>query len=333
MHVEAGLAIIMVVKIVDTNMQGIVLILVGALLLTVMDGVIKQLLESDLSVLQILAVRSWLVIPFMVLWSWRALPTGALRTNRPALHFVRVVLAFFAPFAFFSALETLPLADATVIFFGATFIMTALSVPFLKEYVGPHRWAAVVVGLVGVVIASDPSGDFWQGGAVLALAASVAYSLSMLITRWMGPGEGAFKQVLYFHAWIGTVSSVYVLANFQPMTLTEVLLIGVVTGLAVAGQLCLTRAFSIAPVGLVAPFEYSAMVWATLIGFFVWGDVPGSLTIIGAGIIVTSGLYLLHREHLQKRREKLVAVEAMEAVPSPIAVPVTLGYGAQKKVD
>lgn len=321
----------MVVKIADTNTQGIVLILFSALLLTMMDGVIKLLLGSDISVLQILAVRSWLIVPLMALWSWRVLPAGALRTKRPAVQFVRVVLAFFAPFLFFSALETLPLADATVIFFGATFIMTALSVPLLKEYVGPHRWAAVVVGLAGVVIAANPSGDFWQGGSVLALLASLSYSLSMLITRWMGPGEGAFKQVLYFHTWVGVVATFFVLAEFRAMSLTEFSMIVVVTGLAVSGHLCLTRAFSIAPVGLIAPFEYSAMVWATLIGFFVWGDVPGALTIIGAGTIVVSGLYLLHREQLQKRRDKLIAAEAAEAAPLPVAVPVTLGYGAQKE--
>lgn len=283
------------------NVQGIALILLGALLLSVMDGVIKILLERGLSVLQILAVRSWLVAPVMLIWAWRTLPNGALRTTRPGLHFVRVLVGFFAPLAFFKALQTMALADATVIFFGTTFLMTALSVPLLKEHVGPHRWGAVIAGFVGVVIAAKPGGDFLQGGAVYALLASLAYAVFMLTTRWMGRqgddlGEGAFKQVLYFHVWVGFVASAFVWTEFRPMTPPEVGWVALAGAFAVAGHLCLTRAFSIAPVGLVAPFEYSAMVWAGLIGFLLWGHVPGWSTVLGASVIVASGVYLLHRE-------------------------------------
>jgi len=308
----------------NNNLQGIVLILLGVLLLTVMDAVVKVLLDDGFSVLQILAVRSWFVVPAMAVWAWRVSSGSILRTKRPALHFVRVVLGFFAPFLFFSSLTTLPLADATVIFFGATFIMTALSVPLLKEYVGPHRWGAVVVGFLGVVVAANPSGDFFQSGAVLAMLSSLSYALFMLITRWMGPGEGAFKQVLYFHAWVGVVASAFVYADFKPMTAGDLGLVVLVSVIAVSGQLCLTRGFSIAPVGVVAPFEYSAMVWASLMGYWLWGDIPGNATIIGAGVIVASGLYLLHRETRLKRPQGALEGDAIEAAPAPIAVPVSV---------
>ena len=298
----------------NNNVQGIVLILLGALFLSVMDAVVKILLDDGFSVLQVLAVRSWFVVPAMALWALWVLPGGALRTTRPGLHFVRVVLGFFA----------LPLADATVIFFGATFIMTALSVPLLKEYVGPHRWGAVVVGFLGVVVAANPSGDFFQSGAVLAMLSSLSYSLFMLITRWMGPGEGAFKQVLYFHSWVGVVASAYVLADFKPMMLGDIGLVVLVSVIAVLGQLCLTRGFSIAPVGVVAPFEYSAMVWAGLMGFWLWGDVPGTATLIGAGIIVASGLYLLHRETRLQRLHGSLDADAVEAAPSPVPAPLAV---------
>jgi len=314
----------MVDRIPNINVQGIVLILLGVLLLTVMDAVVKVLLDDGLSVLQILAVRSWFVVPAMAVWAWRVSSGNILRTKRPALHFLRVVLGFFAPFLFFSSLSTLPLADATVIFFGATFIMTALSVPLLKEYVGPHRWAAVVVGFLGVVVAANPSGDFFQSGAVLAMLSSLSYALFMLITRWMGPGEGAFKQVLYFHAWVGVVASAFVYADFKSMTVGDLGLVVLVSVIAVLGQLCLTRGFSIAPVGVVAPFEYSAMVWASLMGYWLWGDIPGNATIIGAGVIVASGLYLLHRETRLKRQQGALEGDAIEAAPAPIAVPVSV---------
>ncbi|HEY9079302.1 DMT family transporter [Magnetovibrio sp.] len=311
----------------NNNVQGIILILLGALFLSVMDAVVKVLLDTGFSVLQILAVRSWFVVPAMAVWAWRVLPPGALRTKRPALHFARAGLGFFAPFFFFSSLSTLPLADATVIFFGATFLMTALSVPLLKEHVGPHRWMAVVVGFFGVVVAANPGGDFFQSGAVFALLSSLSYSLFMLITRWMGPGEGAYKQVLYFQAYVGVASSAFITTDFKPMAFDDLGLVVVISVIAVLGQLSLTRAFSIAPVGVVAPFEYSAMVWASLMGYWLWGHIPGQPTIVGAAIIVVSGLYLLHRETRLKRRERALSVDTantIEAAPPPTAVPMPM---------
>jgi len=328
---DDNVGVAMVESAANDNVRGIVLIMLGALFLSVMDAVVKLLLDHGYSVLQILAVRSWFIVPAMVLWAWRTLPGGALRTKRPALHIVRVVLGFFAPFFFFSSLSTLPLADATVIFFGATFIMTALSVPLLKEYVGPHRWAAVVVGFLGVVVAANPSGDFFQSGAVLAMLSSLSYALFMLITRWMGPGEGAFKQVLYFHAWVAVAASAFALTDFKPMTLGDLGLVALAGVIAVSGHLCLTRAFSIAPVGVVAPFEYSAMVWASLMGFWMWGHIPGQATIMGAGVIVASGLYLLYRETRQKRLQTVMGADTVEAVPPPVAVPISASVAGEDK--
>lgn len=122
----------------------------------------------------------------------------------------------------------------------------------------------------------------------------------MLLTRWMarerGSREGAFKQVFYFHVWVGVAAIAFAWADFNPMPWIDVGWIAMAGLFALTGHLCLTRAFSFAPVGLVAPFEYSAMVWAGLIGFAVWGHVPGVSTVVGAGVIVASGLYLLRRE-------------------------------------
>ena len=319
------------------NVQGIMLILFGVLCLAVMDTVMKLLLDDGFAVLQVLAVRSWFVVPAMALWAWRTLGGEALRTKRPGLHFVRVVLGFFAPFFFFSALQTMALADATVIFFGATFLMTALSVPILKEKVGPHRWGAVVVGFVGVLIALEPGGEFSfvtgtdALGPLYALLASLSYALLMLITRWMGPGEGAFKQVIYFHAWMCVAATAFSVSDFKPMSGGDVSLVVIAGGIAILGHLSLTRAFSIAPVGLVAPFEYTALVWATLFGFLVWGHVPGAPVLIGAAVIVGSGLYLLHRETRFERLKTATAKAASEGAPPPVAMPLPPSVVADRK--
>lgn len=292
------------IKLPSTNVQGIVLVILGVFALSVMDACMKLLLDDGYSVEQLLAVRSWMIVPGMLIWAWRRLPAGALTTKRPKVHFVRVVLGFFAPFCFFNALSVLPLADATVIFFGTTFIMTALSVPILKEQVGPHRWAAVVCGFLGVVIAAQPGGAFlggdgspeWAYGVVMAVLSSFAYASFMLTTRWMGPGEGTFKQVLYFHVWLGLVTSVLAAPAFRAMPGADFALLVLAALIVVAGHLCLTHGFAIAPVGLVAPFEYTALVWAMGIGYVLWGHIPEPPVMVGAGIIVASGLYLLHRE-------------------------------------
>lgn len=303
----------------SANVQGILLILAGAFLLSCMDGMMKVLLERGYPVLQLLAVRGWMIVPVMTVWVWACMPKGTLTTRRPLMHFVRVVIGLSAPFFFFSALERMPLADATVIFFGTTFIMTALSVPILKERVGPHRWGAVVVGFIGVLIAINPGGDILSGGAVFAFLSSLGYAGMMLFTRWMGPGEGAFKQVYYFHAWAalaGTLAAVFYY-GVEPMSAADVGLLAIAGTLAVTGHLCLTRAFSIATVGTVAPFEYTALVWASLVGFVGWGHIPGGATITGAVIIVMSGLYLLHRETRIAKADTV-----MEGSPPPVAAPV-----------
>ena len=253
-------------KAVNAPLLGVLLVLAAVGFLSVMDAAIKVLVDGGLAVLQILALRSWLVVPLLAAWGWRRDGMAGLKTSRVKLHLLRVVLGTGAPVFFFTSLKTLPLADATTIFFGATFIMTALSVLVLKERVGPHRWAAVVLGFVGVVIAMRPTGTAWDVGSFYALGSSVSYSLFILATRKLGSSEGAVKQVLYFHAWLGVLGTLALPFVYRPYSGEEVAIIVAVAALVVGGHLCLTRAFSIAEVGLIAPFEYSAMILAAALG-------------------------------------------------------------------
>lgn len=333
----------------NAPLVGVLLVLAAVALLSTMDAVMKVLIDGGLAVLQILALRSALVVPFMTAWALKRGGVAALKTGRWKLHLLRVALGTGAPVFFFSALKTLPLADATTIFFGATFIMTALSVVVLKEQVGPHRWTAVVVGFIGVVIAMRPtgggSGEALDVGSLYALGSSVSYALFILATRKLGSSEGALKQVLYFHMWLGMLGAVSLAFHYRPFSGQEVAFAAVAGVLVVAGHLCLTRAFSIASVGLVAPFEYSALVWAALLGYFVWGDVPGPQVVLGAGVIVASGLYLMYRETRTARRSKREAGAAaettrvettlagVEAAPLALVVPEVVGNarGATEK--
>jgi len=302
------------------NLAGILLILVGIGFLTTMDSVAKWLVGADYSVMQILALRGWIIVVILLCLLPRLGGLAALKTARPGGHLLRVVVGFFAPYLFFSALKTLPLADTTVVFFGgATFLMTALSVPLFKERVGPHRWGAIAVGFVGVVIAARPDSAVFQLDALYALGAGAAYALMMLATRWLGPTEGIFKQVFYYNLGLAVIGSAALPLVFVAMPLKDQGILLTMALLAVTGHYCLTRAFNIAPVGLLAPFEYSALVWAAVLGYVFWNDVPAPSVLLGAGIIVASGLYLAHREALASRaKKKALAI----ADPLPVIVAV-----------
>ncbi len=306
------------------NLAGIALILAGVGLLSTMDSTAKLLIGANYSVLQILALRGWIIVFGMMLMLPRLGGFAALKTTRPKAHLLRAAVGFFAPFMFFSSLKTMPLADTTVIFFGGgTFLMTALSVPLFKERVGPHRWAAIGVGFIGVVIAAQPGSAVFQIDSLYGLGAGIAYALMMLITRWMGSAEGVFRQVFYYNLGLAVIGSISLPYVFLAMPVGDVMILLAMAALATAGQYFLTRAFHVAPVSLLAPFEYSALVWAAGLGYLIWGDVPGNPVLLGAAIIVAGGLYLAHRETLAARRHKRAARQAL-IVADPIPVIVAI---------
>jgi drug/metabolite transporter (DMT)-like permease len=278
--------------------------LAGVGFLSLMDGTVKWMLGAEVSVAQIVAVRGWIIVALLLAWVPRTGGLGALRTHRPLAHLGRIAVGFGSVYFFFTALKTLPLADATVIFFGATFIMTALSAVLLGERVGVHRWGAVAVGFAGVYVAARPGGDVMGPGALYAVAASLCYAVLMLGGRWLGRTEPVFRLVFYYNAGTALVASLFLPFEWKPMAGAHLSMIVVTAALALAGHVCLTRAFIAAPVGVIAPFEYSAIVWAALIGFVVWGDVPPDHVYLGGAIIVLGGLYVVRREAILARRRR-----------------------------
>ena len=300
------------------------MILVGIGFLTVMDSVAKWLVGANYSVLQVLALRGWIIVIGLLVVLPRLGGLTALKTGRPGGHLLRIVVGFFAPYLFFTALKTMPLADATVIFFGAaTFLMTALSALLFKERVGWHRWAAIACGFVGVLIATRPDSSVFQTGALYALGSGVTYALLMLATRWLGSSEGVIRQVFYYNLGLAVIGSAALPFVFVPMPVADSGILLVMAALAVGGHFCLTGAFSRAPIGVLAPFEYSALVWSAVLGYIFWDDIPGNHTVYGAAIIVASGLYLVHRETRAARNIKAAAAETVPvADPLPVVMPI-----------
>ena len=278
--------------------------LCGMLILTGMDVVVKVVVQADFHPVQVLFVRGWVILAIM----FAALPMfGGLRAlvpGRPYALVVRGIIGFLAPFSFFTALKTVPLADATVVFFAAPLLMTGLSPLVLKERVGPYRWAAVIVGFLGVVIAVNPSSAGMNPMLFMVFLALIAYSALALMGRWLGDTETTFRLVFYFNLGILVVSSVFVAFVWKPISMEVFGALVAISLMALVGHVLLTKAFVLAPLSIVSPFEYSALLWAAILGYLVFGDVPPVTVWIGGAIIAASGMFVLYRESRLARRPK-----------------------------
>lgn len=285
----------------NKSLQAVGMILVGVLALSAMDAAVKWLLMRGMSPFQIIAVRGWMITLFLLLSLPRQRPY-ALHTTRLRAHLVRAVIGFLAPVAFFISLKTVPLANATAIFFSATFFLAAGSALVLRERVGYHRWIAIIGGFAGVLVVTAPTSDVFQPASLLALVAGAAYAVLVLTGRWLSTTESTFRLVFYYNA-ITTLLATFALPLvWRTPTLEEMGMILLVSILALTGYIFLTRAFTLGPVGLVAPFEYSALLWAVLFGFVFWGELPGSRVWLGLSIIISSGIYIVYRERQHSRR-------------------------------
>lgn len=222
---------------------------------------------------------------------------GVLKTQRPFGHLHRAAMGLVGMTCSFTALQHLALTEATAFTFAAPLFMTALSALMLREPVGRHRWGAVLVGFLGVLIMVRPQpGHMNVPGVAFGLTAALGSALAMVQIRQIAVTEKGPTIVFYFTL-AGTVLGLTVSAFHwvTPDALTLAVLIGggLVGGV---GQLFLTEAIRVAPVGVVAPFDYSQLIWATILGFLIWGELPKALTLAGAFVVAASGLYILHRE-------------------------------------
>ncbi|MCB2102935.1 MAG: DMT family transporter [Rhodobacterales bacterium] len=277
-------------------MAGIAYMLAAMGVLASMDAAVKVLVTGGLPAPQLIALRGWIIALVLLAWLPREGGFSALRAHRPVAMGLRALVGAGAPILFFQSLVTLGLAEATAITFSATFIMAILSVPVLGERVGPHRWAAIGVGFLGVLIVTRPGTAAFQPAALLALGAGAAYAALTLSTRWLGPTESTYRLVFWFNAGTALTMTAVLPLFWQPMTLAQLAGVAGVAGLSLVGHLLLTRAFIVAPVGVVGPIEYTALVYAALFGFLLFGTVPDIWVVVGAAVIVSSGLYLVHRE-------------------------------------
>ena len=269
---------------------------IGISCLAIMDACVKWLLLRDFSVFQMLAIRGWIITTAMLL----LLPyQGGLRSlgsSRIKLHIIRLIFGFITTLSFFLSLKYLPLADTTAIFFCTTFFMTAGSQIFLKEPVGIHRWSAVALGFIGVLVVTSPGAESFHPASILTLVAGASYAVLMLMGRALSRTDSSFNIVLYMNVMNMFIASVITPFFWRTPTSEEIAMIFLISALALAGFFMITRAFTIASLSIIAPFEYIALIWATLLGYLTWQEIPSLSAWFGMALILAAGLYILWRE-------------------------------------
>ncbi len=274
-------------------------------LFAVMSALVKWCGAHGVPVFQMIFFRNAFAFVPLGLYIWRTTGWRVLITRRPLGHLARASVGLIGMGCSFSALQYLPLTAATAFGFAAPLFMTALSAPILKEKVGPHRWAAVLVGFLGVLIMIRPDpGKMNLVGSSFALFGAMAAAGAMVTIREIGKTERGATIVFYFTlggALMGLASLPFGWVMPSPRILGLLIVMGLIGGV---GQLLMTEALRVAPVGVVAPFDYIQLLWASLIGFGIWGEIPAALTLVGAIVVAASGGYILWREIRQLRGQK-----------------------------
>ncbi len=243
-----------------------------------------------------------------------------LRTRRPGLHLLRGLAVVIANMAFFTSLVSLPLGEATAIFFVAPLLITALSVVLLGERVGPRRWIAVLVGLAGVVVMIRPGAEAFQWAALLPLAAALAYAALQIMTRKLGMAEKASTMAFYIQLvfivvsgaiglsfgdgrWAGSGDAHldFLLRAWVWPSLADLGLMCVIGALSAVGGYLVSQAYRTGEAAMVAPFEYVAIPLAVFWSALVWGDWPDLVAWFAIALIGGAGLYLFYRETVRGR--------------------------------
>jgi len=273
-----------------------------------MAAMIKLGSEAGVSLPELAFYRFAFGLPPLLIWIAMTGSFGAWRTRRPFAHLWRGTIGLTTMVTAFAALTLLPLAESATIGFVAPLFSVALSALILGEKVGRHRWTAVVLGLIGVLIVMRPGGSPVPAlGLALALLAALGTAGVTITLRQIGKTERTPTIVLWFTffamAATGLFLPAYGRAHDGP-TWTILVALGLFGGL---GQLFLTSSLRFAPVPVVVPFDYSQLLWAVLLGWILWDTSPPASTWTGAAVIVASGLYTLYREHLLGKDEARAA--------------------------
>jgi S-adenosylmethionine uptake transporter len=302
------------------QLLGVVLLSLGLLIFSFQD-VIVRLLSGDYPVHQLVFLRGIMAIWLIAGYTYWRFGRAGFRIERPILVFVRGLMGVSSYTLYYMALTSLTLADLVTINFSSPIFIAALAVPVLGEKLGWRRWAAILVGFAGVIVVVGPSGNILNPAALFAVGAAVTYAGMTLITRMLGgsmTGGGiAFYMMMVFVVVSGLSgvllgdgallheqahpSIAFLLRPWTIPTPEDVGLIAITALIAAAGFILMVTAYATTQTSVVAPFEYTGVLWGVAAGWIFFGEVPGVWTYVGTALIVGSGLYILYREAARGR--------------------------------
>lgn len=276
-----------------TRLNGILLVCASTLVFGFSNTLAKQLTQSypiGEAVLVRSGVALLLVLPFLR----PSVVAAAARANMK-LHLARMLLAALELACFYLAVSVLPLANVSTFYLASPILLTAISAATLGERVDPVRWGAAFVGFAGVLIALRPGASALSLPALIAVAGATLYAVFLAITRHLRAGSGkvlvAFQLVALFASGLVTLPFAWTTPDLPGLGLMAAVgLIGM------TGYFCINVGLQLAPASVVAPFQYLSIIWAIVLGYIVFGDVPDAATLTGAALIIAAGGFLLYRE-------------------------------------
>jgi drug/metabolite transporter (DMT)-like permease len=278
------------------NRRGILAMLGAVSFFACMDAVMK-LLAAHYPAVQVAALRGLTGLPLVALYVWWRGEAGRVLQVRWPLHLLRGVLGVAMLSLFAHGLRSLPMATAYTLFFIAPILITLLSGPVLQEKLRPaHGWA-LAAGMAGVLVALRPEQDtLFSWGALSVLAAAGCYAVSALVGRLLTRTDSSASLVFWMTVWVAVGASALAFDGWVPLRAEHGWAIAVLAITGFIGQACITEAFRHGQAAVVAPFEYTALVWAVALDWVLWHTLPDAATLLGAAIIVASGVYLVRQE-------------------------------------
>jgi drug/metabolite transporter (DMT)-like permease len=285
----------------------------GVMIFSGQDWIIK-LLSGDYPVHQAIAIRGIVAVLILLGFIAYSGKLESLRSKRAGLLIVRGLVLMVAYTTYYLAFPSMPLANVVALWFTVPLFVTALAGPFLGEKVGARRWSAAIVGFIGVLIIVRPLADSFSAASLLPVASALTYSISALMARRMGETESApvmsfYQNLVYLlvalvmaaifgsggHEGTGNASLEFLVRGWVTPSLRDLALLAACGVIASIATVLLTQAYRMAEANFVACFEYSAIIWATLGGYMLWGEVPDFYSFVGAALIVAAGLCVLFR--------------------------------------
>lgn len=290
------------------NMRALVLMAAGMFLFSLADTQAKFLTQT-LNPLQIVWSRQLgLLAGVVVLLFMQGSPV--LHTEHPKLQILRGILAAASAALFIVAVRYVPLADAVAVSFVAPFVVTVFGALLLREPVGIRRWAAVTVGFIGTLIVIRPGAGVIHPAAFLVVVAASLFAFRQILSRHLAASDRTATTVAYTALVSVVILTLPLPFVWQmPQSMMEITLLAGLACCAAAGEFLVIKALEIGQAVVVAPVQYTLLLWGTIYGFLVFGQLPDGWTWVGALIIVATGLYTLHRERVVARQARAVQQE------------------------